>query len=71
MGSNDTTGAIINVSVKPWYTSKTVWLNVISAVIALGGSVQGAVPPQWLPLIGLAVGIGNVILRFLTNQPIQ
>ena len=55
---------------KPWYQSKTVWFNVLSASVdifqTLGGF--GVVPPGALA-IGTAVG--NVLLRAVTSQPLS
>lgn len=58
---------------KAFYLSKTFWVNLITTVIALLTILpeQPVIPPEWQPYILLAVGILNVVLRFLTNQPIS
>ena len=55
--------------------SKTVWANM--AVIAVGvlGYLQGheliVENPTVVAMLGIAIGIGNVILRFVTDKPIK
>lgn len=55
--------------------SKTVWANM--AVIAVGvlGYLQGhdmiVENPTVVAAIGIAIGVGNVVLRFLTSKPIE
>lgn len=60
---------------KPWYLSKTLWANAIVVVIALLGFVAGdqfpiTLGPEVVYVIGFVLGILNLVLRFLTNQPI-
>lgn len=60
---------------KPWYLSKTLWANALIVVIALLGFVTGDQFPIDLgPEVGYVVafvlGILNLVLRFLTNQPV-
>lgn len=56
-------------------TSKTIWANM--AVIAVGvlGYLQGheliAENPTVVAMLGVAIGVGNVILRFVTDKPIK
>lgn len=60
---------------KPALKSKTIWANM--AVIAVGvlGYLQGheliASSPEVVALLGIAVGVGNVILRFVTSLPVK
>jgi len=57
------------VATKPWYTSKTVWLNVasflimVAALFTSGGTYANLLPAQDVTYIGVAVAIINVILR--------
>jgi hypothetical protein len=56
---------------KPWYTSKTIWVNAL----ALGGSVaiaQGIAPDQWAEISTAIITVANIVLRlFFTDQPIN
>jgi hypothetical protein len=60
---------------KPVYLSKTVWLNVITTVVAaltFLPSVSGLIPEVALPYILGAVGVLNIILRvWFTEQPVS
>ena len=62
--------------VKEWYRSKTFWVNALT----LAGSIIAAVtasefvrdnPQLVLVLTGLVIPIINVILRWLTDEPIN
>ena len=58
---------------KAWYESKTLWLNVITALIAVLTLLQDnpVIPPVAQPYILLVVGVLNVVLRvWFTDQPI-
>lgn len=59
--------------VKNWWTSKTVWVNILTVLVGIVGVVQvsaGTLPPAALPYLTMAGGILNVILRFVTSQPV-
>ena len=55
--------------------SKTVWANM--AVIAVGvlGYLQGheliVENPTVVAILGVAIGVGNVILRLVTDKPVK
>lgn len=54
---------------KKWFKSKTIWFNLISIFIAIGGYYSGVVDIN----AGLTAGIiaaFNLGLRFLTYRPI-
>lgn len=56
---------------KPFYFSKTVWLNVITTIIGALTLFPGKVPTEYEPYILLAVGILNVVLRvWFTDSPV-
>ena len=52
---------------KPWYKSKTVWLNVIAVATAVICAMPGVIP-TWA-MSGIMAGFGaiNVILRGSTS----
>ena len=58
------------VAAKKWYASKVLWTNIVVLLITL---VTTAITQKIIaPEIGAAVlGVANIILRFLTNQPID
>lgn len=55
---------------KEWYRSKTLWYNVIVLIMGVFQLVSGIyVVPQ--EMLTLALGLGNLLLRFLTAGPIH
>lgn len=59
---------------KPWYKSKTVWLNV-ATVVAGGGPLvanfTGLVSPVTYAILLTFIGLANVALRFITTKGID
>ncbi len=56
---------------KPWYLSKTVWLNIFAAAL-LGvevnlNLVQPHVPVDFYQLMATALPVINLLLRSVTN----
>jgi hypothetical protein len=60
---------------KSAHASKTIWANL--AVIAVGvlGYLQGheliVENPTVVAILGVCVGVGNVILRLVTDKPVK
>ncbi len=54
---------------KSWYTSKTLWLNLIAIIIFI---VEYSTQQSWVTvsISGLVIGVLNMINRFLTSQPV-
>jgi hypothetical protein len=58
---------------KPWYTSRTVWFNVISLMVAAAGLLLDPSLALDQRVVAVATGvvtIGNMALRMLTSRPI-
>ena len=57
---------------KRWYKSRTLWLNFASVILAIAAMPQtlAVIPLDWLPWVGLVVGLGNKFLRFDTDTAI-
>lgn len=54
---------------KVWYKSKTLWFNgLLAAAIAF---TQAIGHPMGEELIASIVCLGNVLLRFLTKEPVS
>lgn len=56
---------------KAFYKSKTLWVNVLILIVLIGGELS--VNPQYGELAkwaALVLPIANVVLRFVTNQPV-
>ena len=54
--------------------SKTVWVNVLTVLISFLTTIVGAdfIPEPYLVYItGLIIPVVNVVLRFLTGEPIS
>ena len=62
------------VVAKPWYASKTVWVNLLTTVVGLVGFLAGsdwiAQNPALVAALGSALGVLNVILRLVTGKAI-
>lgn len=59
---------------KNWYQSKTMWFNIISAVLvvleAQLGVLTPLLSPDVAPWVLLGIPIINVVLRVITTQPL-
>jgi len=58
---------------KPWYKSKMIWANIIAvavAILASLGTFPGLLPAEFSPWVLFVIGALNIVLRFLTNEPI-
>lgn len=57
---------------KPWWQSKTVWLNFVATIVAgltaFVPQLQPLMTTQNFALFSLGVGLANVALRFITTQ---
>jgi uncharacterized membrane protein YgaE (UPF0421/DUF939 family) len=53
--------------------SKTIWFAVIIAVLSVlqGFIFQLPIAPVWQAVVGCAIAVVVVILRFLTTQPLS
>lgn len=66
----------VEVTPKVWWQSKVIWWNALTIILAVIGflmvtQAQGGLPfdidSRWLVLVA---GIGNIILRFITDAPV-
>ena len=59
---------------KPWWESKTIWLNVAVGVLAVADTVTEALrpvlPPEAMGGVLAAVAVANVVLRAVTGAPV-
>lgn len=59
---------------KVWWTSKTLWFNVITLLLDIVVALQGSVVLQdkanVIMILSLVQTTGNVILRFISTQPL-
>lgn len=62
---------------KPWYKSKTVWVNVATVVAAMATGIETMLPtlapvidPVVMPWILVGVGVVNIALRAITEEGI-
>lgn len=67
---------VVLVEPKVWYESKTLWINgltVLAMILSfvIDAQMTGGLPldldPRW---ISLALGVVNILLRSVTNQPV-
>lgn len=56
---------------KAWYQSKTLWVNIIIALLAIVSEVSQVFPVSQNPMVWtLITSVLNIILRLITGQPI-
>ena len=59
---------------KAWWQSKTIWVNAITLLIGVVSFLAGqefiADHPQIATWFAMVLGLLNIVLRFLTNQPV-
>lgn len=62
---------------KVWYESKTFWINLLTVAAMIlsfvidthaAGGLPMDLDPRW---VALGLGIVNIILRAVTNQPVS
>lgn len=57
---------------KPWYKSKTVWVNLISmAIMALGTAMNWVEFSDWTAQFVFAINLLNLALRMITFEGIE
>lgn len=70
----DVTPVVTPVVSKPWWMSKTVWVNLITTAVGVLGYVAGSSfisgNPALVAALVSATGVLNVILRLMTGQAI-
>jgi hypothetical protein len=61
--------------IKPWYLSKTLWVNALCAgLIALeaaSGLLQPHLPANFYLIMAVALPIINAVLRVITTQAVR
>jgi hypothetical protein len=57
---------------KPWYTSKTLWLNVITLLVAILSLVPQSfeLEEPILKVVLFLNAVLNIVMRFVSGQPI-
>ena len=60
---------------KPWWKSKTLWVNIVVAVLAsleaTTGLLQPYLPQHWYVVVAVGLPIINVVLRIVTTQGLK
>lgn len=57
---------------KPWWASKTIWVNLVALVGAVGAGFGLELPGDLQASIVVAImAIANIVLRFVTRQPVS
>jgi len=59
---------------KPWYKSRTLIFNVVAIAVAIATLIADPTLAQSQSVVSGALGvvtIGNMVLRLLTDQPIE
>jgi hypothetical protein len=60
---------------KSWWKSKTMWVNIIVAVMAsleaTTGLLQPYLPEHWYVVVAVGLPVINVVLRIVTTQGLK
>ncbi len=59
---------------KPFYMSKTLWINVLAAAAALAGAFGidvGLTPEVQVAIVGGVMAVLNILLRLTTKTAIE
>lgn len=60
---------------KAWWKSKTLWVNIIVAVLAsleaTTGLLQPFLPEHWYVVVAVGLPVINVVLRIVTTQGLK
>ncbi len=62
------------VASKPFYASKTLWVNLVAVVAALTGAFGidlGLDPETQVTIVAAIMGVVNIVLRFTTDKAIS
>jgi hypothetical protein len=59
---------------KPWWQSRTIWLNAAVAAVAIveasSEALKPVLPPEAMGGLLAAVAVANVVLRAVSGQPV-
>ena len=58
---------------KPWYLSRTFWVNIVAGAVTLGGVFGvdlGLTAETQAELVAGILVVVNIVLRFVTTKPI-
>lgn len=60
---------------KSWWKSKTLWVNIIVAVLAsleaTTGLLQPYLPEHWYVVVAVGLPVINVVLRIVTTHGLK
>jgi hypothetical protein len=57
---------------KPWWESKTVWINSLTLIVLLLTTLADLdIPADWEKAVLGIVALLNVLLRFITSQTLR
>ena len=55
---------------KPWYSSKTIWINLIALVLAAVLEWLGKLPPEASLYASFGAFVVNIALRYVSSERI-
>ena len=58
------------MNAKSIFTSKTFWFNVLTGGLAILDQVTPVLPPSVQSALPAVIMLGNLLLRYLTVQPV-
>jgi len=58
----------VKAEVKKWFTSKTVWIGMLTIMAGIIEYMVGL--PEGAAAGTIIIGVVNIVIRFLTRQPL-
>lgn len=55
---------------KPFWQSRTLWVNVLTLAVTVLTSLSGTLPPDAAPWIAVVLSGVNIVLRVLTDKAV-
>jgi hypothetical protein len=60
------------ITMKKWYQSKTVWINILSLLAAITASLMSeSALSDYIPIIIILNTTINIILRFMSSDKLE
>ena len=58
---------------RPLWKTKTFWFNILSAALLIAALPEftALIPELWIKYVVFAQAAGNIVLRYITTEPVR